>query len=99
MLAGRLTEEQAGLLSAAGPEAVRLALLAASARIAALQPSAVSPSTPSGAVPPHLKPAAGKRGRKRGRGAGEAPPGTRPRAPAEVAPREEPRLPACPCCG
>jgi transposase len=98
MLAGRLTEEQAGLLSDAGPEAVRLALLAASARIAALQPSAVSPATPSGAVPPHLKPATGKRrGKKPGAKPGH--PGSRRKPPVDIDAREEHRLPACPCCG
>jgi hypothetical protein len=50
MIHGRLSEAQAILLAAAGPEAVRLALLAANARIAQLQLPVTSPSTPSGGV-------------------------------------------------
>jgi len=98
MLAGCLTEAQAALLAAAGPEAVRLALLAASARIAALGRGALSASTPSGAVPPHLKPAASKRRRKKP-GAKDGHPGSRRKTPAKVDARVEHRLAACPCCG
>ena len=100
MLAGRLTAAQAALLAAAGPEAVRLALLAASARIAALGRGAPSPSTPSGAVPPHLKPAAKRAGRRKKKpGAKDGHPGSRRKPPPEVDARAEHRLPACPCCG
>lgn len=100
---GELTEAQAQRLAALGPEAVRLALLAASARIADLQPqahchSAPSPSTPSAMVPLHQKPAVSKRRRKRP-GAKDGHPGTRRKAPAKIDAREEHRLPACPCCG
>lgn len=98
MLAGRLTEGQAGVLAAAGPEAVRLALLAASARIAALGRGVPSPSTPSGAVPPHLKPPARRRGKKKP-GARAGHPGSRRKPPPEVDAREAHRLAACPCCG
>jgi transposase len=99
LLAGRLTGEQAGLLSAAGPEAVRLALLAASGRIAELRPSAVSPSTPSGAVPPHLKPATGKRRGRRKPGAKDGHAGSRRKPPPRIDARRGHRLGACPCCG
>ena len=99
MLAGRLSEQQAEMLSAAGPEAVRLALLAASARIAELRPSALSPSTPSGAVPPHLKPPAGRGRRKNKPGAKDGHPGSRRKTPAKVDARVEHRLEKCPCCG
>ena len=99
MLAGRLSEEQAAVLAAAGPEAVRLALLAASARIAALGRDAPSPSTPSGAVPPHLKPAAGRGRRKKKPGAKDGHPGSRRKTPPRVDARAEHRLAACPCCG
>jgi len=102
MLAGRLTDEEAALLATAGPEAVRLALLAASARIAALgrnAGNAPSASTPSGAVPPHLKPAAGRGNRRKKPGAKPGHPGSRRKPPAGVDAREEHRLPACPCCG
>jgi hypothetical protein len=98
MLAGRLTEEQAALLAVAGPEAVRLALLAASVRIAALGRYAPSASTPSGAVPPHLKPPA-KRRRKKRPGAKAGHPGSRRQAPPAIDARVEHRLPSCPCCG
>ena len=86
---------------------MRLALLAASARIAALRPSAVSPSTPStpstpsGAVPPHLKPPAKGAGRRKGKKPGTRPGhrGTRRKPPEGVGAREEHRLGVCPCCG
>jgi transposase len=99
MLAGRLSEGQADLLAAAGPEAVRLALLAASARIAALGRGAPSPSTPSGAVPPHLKPPAGRGRRKKKPGAKDGHPGSRRKTPPRIDARAEHRLAACPCCG
>lgn len=99
MLAGRLTAPQAAVLAAAGPEAVRLALLAASARIAALGRGGPSPSTPSGAVPPHLKPPAGKRRGRKKPGAKDGHAGSRRKPPPRVDARAEHRLAACPCCG
>lgn len=100
MLAGRLTEEQAAHLAAAGPEAVRLALLAASARILTLGRYAPSPSTPSGALPPHLKPPAkGTRRRKKKPGARDGHPGSRRKAPPVIDARAEHRLEMCPGCG
>lgn len=98
MLHGRLSDAQAAVLAAAGPEAVRLALLAASARIAQLQTPAFSPSTPSGMVPPYLKPPVGRRRRKRpGARPGHA--GSRRQTPRKIDARVEHRLGACPCCG
>jgi hypothetical protein len=111
MLAGRLTQAQARTLAAAGPEAVRLALLAANARIAALRQSAAtagdeasvaatpgaSPSTPPGMVPVYLKPAARKRRKKPGAKHGH--PGSRRKPPAAIDAREEHRLEVCPGCG
>jgi hypothetical protein len=98
LLHGRLTEEQADALAAAGPEAVRLALLAASARLARLQPPAgPPPSTPSGMMPIHQKPAV--RGRKKRPGAKAGHAGSRRRTPTPIDARVEHRLDACPCCG
>lgn len=95
---GRLSEEQADALAAAGPEAVRLALMAANARLAQLQAAqAPSPATPSGMVPIHQKPLASKR-RKRP-GARKGHPGSRRRTPEKIDARVEHRLAACPCCG
>src|SRR4051812_30181912 len=109
MLDGRLTDAEAAVLAEAGPEAVRLALLAANARIASLAAAAAaaaaassaSPSTPSGMVPVHEKPSVpkGKRKRRKPPGAKDGHPGTRRKPPAEVDAREEHRLDACPCCG
>lgn len=93
-----MDEPQADLLANAGPEAVRLALLAANARIAALQPSAVSPATPSAAVPTHLKPAQQQRRRKKP-GARDGHPGSRRPTPQKIDRQEDHRLPSCPCCG
>jgi transposase len=98
LLAGRLDEERAALLAGAGPEAVRLALLAANARIAALQGSAVSPATPSAAVPVHLKPQQPPGHRRKKPGAKDGHPGSRRKAPAKIDRHEEHRLDACPCC-
>jgi len=99
MLDGRLTEEQAARLAAAGPEAVRLALLAASVRIAALgRDVPPSPATPSGMVPVYLKPPVVKRRRKKP-GAKDGHAGSRRGTPAKVDARVEHRLERCPCCG
>lgn len=95
LLHGRLSEDQADALAAAGPEAVRLALLAANARIARLQPS---PATPSGMVPVYQKPAVKKRrGKRPGAKAGHE--GRRRKTPAKIDARVERRLEVCPCCG
>jgi transposase len=98
LLNGKLTEAQAAVLAAAGEEAVLLTLMAANARIAALQrPQAASPSTPSAMVPVYRKPPAPRRKRKPGAKPGH--PGSRRPAPAEVDRHVEHRLAACPCCG
>jgi transposase len=92
-----LSEAQAILLANAGPEAVRLALLAANARIAELQSPATSPSTPSGMIPVYEKPPARRRKKKPGAKAGHA--GSRRKTPVKIDEHEEHRLDACPCCG
>ena len=86
-------------MAGAGPEAVRLALLAANARIATLQGSAVSPATPSAAVPTHLKPQQQQQRRRKRPGAKDGHPGTRRATPQTVDARQEHRLDGCPCCG
>jgi hypothetical protein len=95
-----LTEPQAIRLAELGPEAARLAWLAANARFAQLQPQGggPSPATPSGMVPPHAKPATPKRRRKKP-GAKDGHPGTRRKAPEKIDARVEHRLEVCPCCG
>jgi transposase len=98
LLHGRLSEEQADALAAAGPELVRLALLAANARLAQLQAApGHSPATPSGMVPVHEKPAASKRRKKPGARKGH--PGSRRKTPEQIDARVEHRLEVCPCCG
>lgn len=97
LLHGRLSQEQAAALAAAGPEAVRLALLAASARIARLASSEPSASTPPAMVPAYQKPPAPGQRRKKP-GARDGHPGTRRRTPAKIDQRVEHRLHVCPCC-
>ena len=97
MVHGRLSDPQAVVLAAAGPEAVRLALLAANARIAQLQTPAISPSTPSGMIPVYQKPPAPRRKKKPGAKPGHA--GSRRKTPEKIDERVEHRLEACPCCG
>jgi transposase len=98
---GELTETQAARLAELGPEAVRLALLAASEKIEQLQlrlqPQSPSPSTPSGMVPVYQKPAAKKRRKKPGARNGHV--GTRRKTPDQIDRTIEHRLEACPCCG
>ena len=98
---GELTEAQARELAALGPEAVQLALLAASDRIARLQLAAVSPAvplaTPSAMRPIHTKPKVSARKKKPGAKRGHK--GSRRKTPEKIDRRAEHRLPACPCCG
>ncbi len=106
-LRGELTEAQARRLCRLGAEAVTLALLAASKRIAEqeariveleshTQQSGPSPSTPSGMVPIYSKPSTRKRRRKPGAKKGHR--GHRRKAPARVDKRQTHRLKRCPCC-
>jgi transposase len=100
LLHGRLTEDQADRLAAAGSEAVRLALLAANTRLAQLQPSLTTPSvsTPSGQTPPYQKPAVDKKRRKKP-GAKNGHKGARRKTPAKIDAAITHRLEVCPCCG
>jgi transposase len=103
---GNLSRELAESLHRLGPEAVIFFALAMAARVAALQQTAdaataavpaVSPSTPSGMVPQHQKPAVKGRGKKPGARKGH--PGARRKAPLKIDVRVEHRLDGCPCCG
>jgi len=96
----------ADALPALGSEAVALFAMAMAAHVAALQQQQVqqaasssSPSTPSGMVPVHEKPSAGKGRRRKRPGAKDGHPGTRRKPPATIDAREEHRLDVCPCCG
>jgi transposase len=94
---GELTEPQAIRLAQLGPDTVRLALLAANARIAQLRPHDPSPSTPSGMVAVYEKPPAPKRRRKKP-GAKNGHAGARRKSPDKIDARVEHRLAVCPCC-
>lgn len=64
-------------------------------------PSGLSPSTPSGMIPPYAKPnAAVARGRRRKKsGAKNGHAGHHRPTPSRIDQRKSHRLPACPCCG
>jgi len=107
-LRGTLTAAQARRLYAEGPEAVVLALLAASRRIAEQNTqlatlhaqkhgTPLSPSTPSGMVPVYAKPNTPRRRRRPGARMGH--PGARRASPARIDRQEVHRLPRCPHCG
>jgi hypothetical protein len=99
-LCGELNETHARRLHDLGPEAVALAMLATSKRIAELQGQSqvqqACPSTPSGMVPVYTKPNTQKRRKKPGARAGH--PGTRRKRPVKIDKREMHRLKRCPHC-
>lgn len=99
---GTLTEEQARMIYAQGPEAVVFALLIQAKRIAEQQAAAAAqshqtPSTPSGMKPSYQKPP-GKR-RKRRPGAKPGHRGSRRKPPERIDRRKEHRAERCPKCG
>jgi len=98
--AGPLTEEQADALYRQGPEAVRFALLTLSARLAAVEKGSAAPSlsTPSGMVPPYLKPSHPSR-RKKPPGRPKGHPGVRRGPPPDIHRRVKHTLKHCPNCG
>jgi hypothetical protein len=100
-LRGELDETRARRLHALGPEAVLLAMLAASQRIAELQgvsqAQQLSPSTPSGMKPIYTKPNTPKRYKKPGARKGH--PGHRRQRPRHIDQRKTHRLERCPHCG
>ena len=77
---------------------MRLALLAANARVAELLPqsASTSPSTPSAMIPVYEKPTTSKR--KKTPGAKPGHEGSRRKSPEKIDAREEHRLPCCPDC-
>ena len=94
--AGTLTVEQAQAVVPDDALAVALLLLQLSAAIAG-KVSTTGPHTPSGAIPPYVKPAA--KGRKKRRGAKPGHEGkSRPR-PERIDRHETHQCPVCPCCG
>ncbi len=99
-LSGQLDEALAHKLHKLGPEAVALATLSMSRRIAELEHKGgdgqSSPSTPSGMVPVYRKPNTSSRRKKPG--AREGHPGTRRKTPVKIDRRETHRLKCCPCC-
>ncbi len=99
-LRGKLTEGQALRLYKQGPEVVTLALLAASKRIAELQPVSEdqhpSPSTPSGMVALYAKPNTPKRHKKPGAKNGHS--GHRRTRPKKIDQHRTHRLKHCPHC-
>jgi hypothetical protein len=100
-----LTREQAEAIYAQGKEATTFALLALAKMLAERQrPTAPAPSTPSGMIPPYLKPTAAES--KDAAGSKQAKPGARPGHPGARRPvpdrvdrRVEHSLDACPDCG
>ena len=104
LLRGEMTEAQSVLLASFGVEALRLALMAANARVAELQSassgmpggSLESPSAPSASVPVYLKPKTSGRWKKPGAKQGHK--GSRRKTPGKIDERVEHRLDVCPCC-
>ncbi len=100
LLRGELTEAQADLLSSLGAEALRLALMAASMRLAELQSPAELPpgssSTPPASPPVYLKPKTP--GRRKKPGAKNGHKGSRRKTPVKIDEKVEHRLDVCPCC-
>jgi len=96
VLEAPLTEEQARRIYRQGESAVIFALLTLSERLAAPQPSAAAPSTPSGMVPPYQKPATSPGKKRPGRKAGH--PGSRRPPPDRIDRQASHRLRHCPHC-
>jgi transposase len=98
---GTLTEEQARMIYAQGPEAVVFALLALTKRLRDQQAAGAgesheTPSTPSGMKPPYQKPPGKRRKRQPGAKPGHA--GSRRAPPERIDHRTEHRAPRCPDC-
>lgn len=97
-LRGELDQAAAERLHTFGPEAVAIAMLAASKRIAERQGAAAkpTPSTPSGMIPVYAKANTTKRRKKPGARPGH--PGARRPTPARIDNRQTHRLKRCPHC-
>jgi transposase len=99
LLRGELTQAQVDQMSSLGPEAFRLALMAANARLAQLQSSsAASPSSdsPPASVPVYLKARVPRRRKTPGATSGHK--GSRRKTPVKIDATVEHRLKVCPCC-
>lgn len=97
-----LKESEADELIKLGPAAVKWVLLELSARLKASANKGgeepVTPSTPSGQIPPYKKPNKSTRGRKKpGRKVGHR--GARRKEPGRIDDEKEHGLEICPCCG
>ena len=97
ILDGTCSEEQSLRLFALGPEAVKLATLAATKRIADLKDPEPHPSTPSGQIPVYQKP--NLRKRKTRRGAKPGHPAARRKKPERIDRTQAHRCAQCPECG
>jgi len=97
ILNGTCTEEQSRQLARLGPEAVQLAVLAATQSIAQLKGQMPHPSTPSGQIPVYTKPNKTKRRNRRGAKPGH--PAARRKTPERIDRREAHRWDVCPDCG
>ena len=97
ILNGTCTEAQSLQLARLGPEAVQIAVLAATERIAQLKGQSPHPSTPSGQRPVYTKP--NKNRRKTRRGAKPGHQAARRNKPERIDRRETHRCDVCPDCG
>ena len=88
---------QAELIYHQGKEAVVFALLELAKQLAEARSPSVNPATPSGMLPPYVKPPGKKRKKKPGAKAGH--PGRRRAAPAQIDHRKNHRAEQCPDCG
>ena len=97
ILNGTCTKEQSLQLAQLGPEAVQLAVLAATDTIAQLKGQRPHPSTPSGQIPVYTK--ANKKRRRTKRGAKPGHPAARRQTPQRIDRHAEHRCDVCPECG
>lgn len=97
ILNGTCTKEQSLQLAQLGPEAVQLAVLAATEKFAQLQDKDPHPSTPSGQIPIYTKPNKKKRKTKRGAKPGHS--AARRKKPERIDRQEDHRCEICPDCG
>ena len=97
ILNGTCTEAQSLQLAQLGPEAVQLAVLAATQKFAELKGQTPHPSTPSGQVPIYTKPNRKKRKSRRGAKPGHE--AARRKRPERIDRRQDHRCDVCPECG
>jgi transposase len=97
ILNGTCTEAQSLQLAQLGPEAIQMAVLAATQKIAQLNGPSAHPSTPSGQIPVYTK--ANRKKRRTRRGAKPGHPAARRKTPEHVDARQDHRCDVCPDCG